>query len=278
MESQADALSFRHDVANSCITGVMISKATNHRLGLLLIGHGSHDRQAQAGFLILARLVARQRPDWLVEPCFLSLAEPTIPQAVSRLYQQGIRRIVAMPALLLAAAHVKRDIPRAVTAACDHHADLEVRFTGHLGCHRHVLELSACRFREATQACATAPDEFDLLFVGRGSSDRLTRSELEQFVSQRTQITPVRNVEIGYLAICSPTADACHKRLTAAGSRAVVVQPHLLFQGRLFEQLSERISSFTKRTPNCDLILAQPLGPSELMARAIVDLAEPPGG
>jgi sirohydrochlorin ferrochelatase len=79
---------------------------------LLLIAHGSRQPEANAD---LDRLAAelRQRGDYpIVEPSFLEIAEPTIPQGGGRCVQQGASRVILAPYFLAAGRHVREDLTR----------------------------------------------------------------------------------------------------------------------------------------------------------------------
>src|SRR5687768_1551001 len=80
--------------------------------GILLIGHGTRDEGAQAELLATASLLQQRLPAVPVQPAYLELAEPTIADGWSKLVERGVRRIAAVPVLLFAAGHAKKDIPK----------------------------------------------------------------------------------------------------------------------------------------------------------------------
>ena len=142
--------------------------------GLLLVGHGTRDAEGLAEFASLARLVMERLPEFVVEPCFLELAEPDISTAVDRLMDRGVWQLTVAPLLLFAAGHAKRDIPMAVTAAIKAHGgpnDLQIVQLPPLECHARIVELSTQRFNEALRDRRLVPsDDTMLLLVARGSS------------------------------------------------------------------------------------------------------------
>ncbi len=127
--------------------------------GLLLVGHGTRDARGLAEFQTIARRVAEVADGFLVEACYLELAEPSIATAMRRLLERGVRRVTVAPLLLFAAGHAKRDIPGAVEAARAEGGrrkaegggkkfgaegnELVVDYVGALECHEKIVELSA---------------------------------------------------------------------------------------------------------------------------------------
>lgn len=245
------------------------------RPGLLLIGHGTRDAEGTAAFLELARLVSAARPDIAVQPCFLELAQPDIPTGLADLVAQGVRPVTAVPLLLLAAGHAKRDIPQWLSQAAAAHRGLEWRLTGHLGCHPAVLDLSAQRFREAlAEAEPTPADETLLLFVGRGSTDPEANAEMAQFCRLRWEQTPVGWYEICFTALAEPSLDRALEVVQRLPFRRVVVQPHLLFPGRLLDRVAAAVDQRRQIAGGGhQWLVTPPLGAASKLVEAVLDLA-----
>ena len=118
-----------------------------------------------------------------VEPAYLELASPTVSVGLDRLVEQGVRRLVAAPLLLIAAGHAKRDIPAAVRAAAGRHAGVEWCQAEHLSCHSSLLELSAQRFHAALGSARRDVRHCRLLLIGRGSHDPEAVGEMLRYAS-----------------------------------------------------------------------------------------------
>jgi sirohydrochlorin ferrochelatase len=275
--------------------------------GLLLVGHGTRDARGLAEFEAVARQVAEMASEFLVEPCFLELAQPDIPTAVERLLQCGVRRLTVAPLLLFAAGHAKRDIPAAVDEAVggrrqavggiNHQVatgdraavadDVVIDQLPALECHERIVELSAQRYAEALagRPVVDAADTL-LLLVGRGSSDPQAIGAMQQFAALRAQRTAVGRVEVCFVAVAKPLLEEALDRAARSDFRRVVVQPHLLFTGEVLGEigavLRERgAGSYQAATGSRDVaadenkewILMPHLGASPLVAQAVVELA-----
>ena len=81
------------------------------KLGVMVCGHGSRNRKAVAEFANLARHLSRELPEYPVEHGYLEFANPVLRDGLDKLRDQGVTRVLAVPAMLFAAGHAKNDIP-----------------------------------------------------------------------------------------------------------------------------------------------------------------------
>ncbi len=242
--------------------------------GLLLVGHGTRDAHGLNEARTLARLTAKRLPGVAVQLCFLELAEPDISAGVARLVDQGVRRLTVMPLLLFSAGHAKRDIPRQVEMAANHHPQLHVEMAGHLGLHPRVLELSALRHRQTVSgAPPVAEQDTLLLLVGRGSRDDESRDEMTQFAALRRKEHESAVAPVCFVAMSRPLLPEGLAEAANSGKQRIVVQSHLLFAGELVRRVSRHVNDAAQRHGGLQWLVTQHLGAHELLADAIVDIA-----
>ena len=237
-------------------------------IGYLLVGHGTRNAEGRAEFLQLAESIADRMPAQLVRSAFLELAEPTISAAIAQLRQAGAREIVCAPIILLAAAHVKQDIPAAVRDAARAGGIDKVRFAEHLGCRDAMLQLSAQRFREAAADSASS-QSLGWVLVGRGTRDEAALAEIRRFMELRGAIVPTSSHWLGFLAMAEPTLEEALESAARSAAGTIIVQPHLLFQGDLLGRTASVVEAFTLRYPQKRWILAKHLGPHGLIAASV---------
>ncbi|MCE9554818.1 MAG: sirohydrochlorin chelatase [Planctomycetes bacterium] len=251
----------------------MLDPAHNLPDGLLLVGHGTRDPQGQREFLATAAQVQTLCPSHRVEPCFLELALPTIAEGIATTYAAGVRQLTVVPLLLFAAGHAKRDIPSAVNEAAARYSDLRMRYVSEaLDCHSALLWLSELRYRQALCGRATVPSgETALVMIGRGSSDAEATQSMHRFAEMRCQRTPVGRLEVGFIAAQRPTVREALQATLASGCRRVVVQPHLLFQGELMDQVRLAAAEWVRGEQ--EIIVTSHLAPGWALARAVADRA-----
>ncbi len=218
--------------------------------GVLLVGHGTRSEQGIDEFRQIARQVARQAAPLPVEHSLLEMCQPTIHIGLSRLMERGVEHVIVAPLLLFAAGHAKRDIPQAVAdalAALGVADRISSVMAAHLGCHDSILELSRLRFTESLLGCdAVSPSETCLLFVGRGSPDVSATAEMHEFAGLRSKRTPVAETHVAFLAMAQPAVGDVLPRLAAGNWRRIVVQPHLLVHGELYESLLAQIANMRR--------------------------------
>ena len=190
----------------------------------------------------------RRKPDWHVTGSFLELAEPSIEAAVERLAQRGLTRIRAMPLVLFAAGHAKRDIPAAVARAAARSPGVEIDLCPPLSCHPEIVELSAEHYRQALaredlagQAPVAAAETL-LILVGRGGSDDEALADMHRLADQRGAAAraagePLGRVDVAFAAVAQPTLAEVLQHAGRSEFRRIVVEPHLLFAGNVLDEI-----------------------------------------
>ena len=255
------------------------SAADTHALGgdaILVIGHGTREPQGIAQFHQFVDQLRDALAPRLVAPAFLELAQPSIPEAIATLASSGATRVVAAPVLLFAAGHALLDIPALLADAERIHPQIEFRQARCLECHPAVVELSALRFREAIAASDwSRADDHDtlLLCVGRGSREPAANAEMFRFARLRFETTPVAWLEVCFSALAEPSLERGLEIAAALPFRRVVVQPHLLFDGQLRQQIEHQVATARRGCPQKLWIVTQILGPHRWLVDAVRELA-----
>lgn len=240
--------------------------------GLLVVGHGTRDPAGVRSFLELTQMTRLRLPGTMLAPAFLEFVEPTIEQGVENLVRAGVTQIVVVPVMLLAGNHTRRDIPNIVDAAVAHCTGVNVRQTAHLGCSPHVVNLSAQRLREAIDGSFPTERSTAVLLVGRGSREREALREISQFAQLSMSNDPETCRDVCFLSLSRPSLDEAIALAASWPQRRIVVQPHLLFPGVLFDRLVRDVGIAERDYPAKQWIVAQPLGPERLLADAVAQL------
>ena len=258
------------------------------RTGILVVGHGTRKPAGQSEFLRLVEHIAALVPQLEVEGAFLELAEPDIAQGVSKLSARGCQGLVVIPVLLFYAGHARTDIPDAVRTAADRCGIEFVGMSAPLDTHKGVLALSQQRFEQAlaTHLDAPPPSEFPtsseqgrgggasvaLAMVGRGTSDQAALGRMREFTRLRSLLTPVQWSQTGFFAGGAPKIESLFEQAAVAGPRIVIVQPHLLFEGELMDQLRELVSWRQRQNPHQSWRLAATLGAEKSLASVFLTI------
>lgn len=255
--------------------------------GVLLVGHGTRRQSGQSQFRDVFRQFERHLAPVPAAQAFLELAEPDIPTAVRQLADQGITKLITVPVLLFAAGHAQRDIPQAVSAACRQHGLDSIEQTTALRSAEPVIELSATRFRQAVCQAADANQavrcthgclgahcpHVGLAMIGRGSRSSTATDEMRQFTSHRCQLTPVSWVTTGFIHAQRPNVTEALDALETTSCQTAVVQPHLLFEGELMDELRQQVAERQRKNPAQRWVVTNTLGVDELLSATLAEFA-----
>jgi sirohydrochlorin cobaltochelatase len=114
---------------------------------VLVVGRGSSDPDANSDLAKIARLFYEGRPYPMVETAFVSLAPPSVPEALKRCERLGARRVAVFSYFLFTGVLEERIRKQSEEFAAE--SGLEVRYAGYFGPEARVADLVLERYREA---------------------------------------------------------------------------------------------------------------------------------
>ncbi len=119
-------------------------------LAVVLVGRGSSDPDANADLYKVGRLLQDSRGLGFVEPAFVSLAPPSVPEALDHCRRLGATTVAVVPYFLFTGILVDR-IHAQADAWGSEHPDVTVRHGSHLGADPRIARLVLERHREAVE-------------------------------------------------------------------------------------------------------------------------------
>src|SRR5262245_8005999 len=137
---------------------------------VLICGHGSRDPEAIAEFELVAAALRPRLPDVDFATGYLEFARPTIRDGLAELAAAGARRILAIPGMLVAASHVKNDLPWEMNSFMADNPGIDVRLGRDLSIDPKLLRAAADRIA-AVPGTTIARSDTLLVVVGRGTND-----------------------------------------------------------------------------------------------------------
>lgn len=240
--------------------------------GLLIAAHGSRDAAGLDEFRELAEAWRALRPDRLQAAGFLEFARPTIGEAIDALVDRGARRIVVAPAMLMAAGHVKNDVPSEVEEGRRRHPGVSFHMARPLDIHPALLELCLVRYREALDGRPPVPAERTLLLlVGRGTSDPDANANIARVARFLWESYGVGWAEIAYSGLARPGVDEAIAVCRRMGFDRIVVQPYLLFDGVLLKRIDEAVARHARADPHVEVVAVPHLRRHPLLLQALED-------
>jgi sirohydrochlorin ferrochelatase len=178
-------------------------------IGVMICGHGSRDDDAVREFGQLAEHLTARFPDWPVESGFLEFARPVIRESMGKLLERGARHILAVPAMLFAAGHVKNDLPWEVNTFAAEHPGCTVEFGAELGLDPKLLKAGRARIEEAEAAHPSdiPRSETLLMVVGRGTNDSDANSNVSKVARMLWEGMGFGWAEVCYSGVAFPRVD-----------------------------------------------------------------------
>ncbi len=126
----------------------MMSASVASPTGILLVGRGASDPDANSDLYKIGRLLQEFYAISLLECSFISIARPSVPEGLDRLYRLGARHIVVMPYFLFPGALPDRIWSQAREWSASHQ-DTGMDLLGPLGAHAVLVQLMRRQIREA---------------------------------------------------------------------------------------------------------------------------------
>ncbi|WP_071394596.1 sirohydrochlorin chelatase [Bacillus tuaregi] len=234
---------------------------------ILYICHGSRVKQAvkEAGAFIDRVMKKVEAP--IQELGFLELAEPSLEEGFKRCVEQGASTIMAVPVLLLTAAHAKEDIPSELHALQARFPNIEVRLGHPIGVHEKIVDVLLERIIETS---IPVKENAMVLLVGRGSSDLDVKRDLTKIANLFSEKSMIKHVEVCFLAVAEPSLDHALERTKQVDVEQVFVIPYLFFTGILMKKIEGRLEKINEKT-GPDYILCQYLGYHPLVEDILIE-------
>ena len=264
----------------------MPNEPLDSALGVLLIGHGTRDATGTAQFLELGQRLRRRLAPLPVEFCLLEFQRPSIEDAWRQLASQTVLRVRVTPLLLFAAGHAKQDIPDVIARCQNSIKPIEFSQSKPISRHAAIVDLALDRLGESLQRLISESNvgnpeagggagdrrRIAVVMVGRGNRDPCAQADMRVLAELIAHRAGVGAVHTAFYAMAEPKLpDVLDHVATSGDYDAVVVQPHLLFEGRLYQAIARQAVAAQRQYPHVQFVLAGYLGPDERVIDAIVD-------
>jgi sirohydrochlorin cobaltochelatase len=240
---------------------------------VMVCGHGSRDPDAIREFEALAIALKGRLPHYDLESGYLEFAKPVIQESLGKLVERGAKRILAVPGMLFAAAHVKNDLPWELNTFAAAHPGVTVNFGRELAIEPKLLKVAAERITAAelgSQADVPRADTL-LLVVGRGTNDSDANSNISKVARMLWEGMGFGWAEAAYSGVAHPRVDAALEKATKLGFRRIVVFPYFLFTGILVKRIYRQTDEVAAKHPTIEFLKAAYLNDHPLVLDAFVD-------
>jgi sirohydrochlorin ferrochelatase len=210
---------------------------------ILYIGHGTRSKKgADEAKAFIARVSERVTVP-IQEISFLELTEPSIEVGFSLCVQKGATEITVVPLFLLAAGHIKQDIPNVLDSLSMAYPDISINVKDPFGVQGAILDAVAELVRETV---GTVVQQDQVLIVGRGSSDPDTLADFDLIAAGLKERLGIKGVSVSYLAAAEPRFQEGLRTVMETAEGKVIVMPYLLFSGLLIAEVTAEIRKWSK--------------------------------
>ncbi len=239
--------------------------------GVLICGHGSRNRLAVEEFERLAIGLRRRMRPISVEHGFLEFANPILRDGLDRLREQGVERVLAIPAMLFAAGHAKNDIP-SVLNTYSAETGLEIEYGRELGVDRLMIAAAGARIQEALDANPDVPlSDTMLVVVGRGSSDPDANSNVAKVARMLVEGFGFGWGETVYSGVTFPLVEPGLRHVVRLGFKRIIVFPYFLFSGVLVTRIRQHSERVANDHPEVEFLHASYLGDHAMVQDTFIE-------
>lgn len=243
----------------------------NRNIGILICGHGSRNKLAIEEFKELTDAIKLRLSDYEVEYGFLEFAKPSLIEGLENLRNKSIKKIIAIPAMLFAAGHVKNDIPSVLTAYSIK-TGINIVYGRELGINNSMISASCDRVRDVFKNNNfLKPSETMLVVVGRGSSDPDANSNVTKITRMIVEGLGLGWGETVFSGVTFPLVEPGLKNIVRLGYRNIILFPYFLFSGVLVSRIKRQKEVIALQNPEIRFIDAKYLSSHPYVIDTFID-------
>ena len=219
-------------------------------IGILICGHGSRNKLAIDEFEDLTLSVKNRYAGIHVEYGFLEFAKPSLNEALDKLKAKDIKKVIAIPAMLFAAGHVKNDIPSVLNSYAKK-ANIEITYGRELGINNLMISAACERVKEVfISNPKIKPSDSVLVVVGRGSSDPDANSNVSKITRMLVEGLGMGWGETVYSGVTFPLVGPGLNHIVRLGYKNVILFPYFLFSGVLVTRIKRQREAVALNNPD----------------------------
>lgn len=102
------------------------------KFAYLLIAHGTRDKEGENAFFLFVKEFEHAFPHRNVQPAFLELCHPSIPEGIDACVKGGAEEIFVLPLMLFPGRHINQDIPNEIQEAKRKYPQVDFHYAGAL--------------------------------------------------------------------------------------------------------------------------------------------------
>ncbi len=227
---------------------------------VLLVGHGSRHPAGNIEIEQFANNWRQRNPEWDIEVCYIEFADVLLDAGFDNAAKKS-SKVIVVPLILNAAAHVKMEVPAHLAEARKRHPDVEFIYTPHLGASEPILKILKRELRQdMAQLDMPDPKTTGVVLLGRGSSDRVANGEVAKMARWLWEGHDHELIDIAFTGITFPRLESVVQRQVKLGMTQIVIQPYYLFDGTLIERIKQQHKNLSQQYPQVHFALGNYFG------------------
>jgi len=232
---------------------------------ILYIGHGTRSKKGAGEAKSFVQRVMDRINVPIQEISFLELTDPLIAEGFARCVERGATEITVVPLFLLAAGHIKKDIPMVLGSLQEKYPQINIAVKDPFGVQESIIDGVA----ELVFARADGVGPMDqLLIVGRGSSDPAIHADFSAIAEGLKARLGIGHAAVCFLAAAKPTFDEGLEAITQKPGSRVIVVPYLLFSGLLMGEIDRKVSRLKRQ--GREIIHTSPLSSHQIIEDLVI--------
>lgn len=217
---------------------------------ILLVGHGSRNIKGNQEIEAFSAQWQQRNPEWRIETCFIEFANPLLDEGLDSAAADA-SKVIVVPLILNAAAHVKMEIPHHLAKARQRHPEIEFLYTPHLGANDLIFAVLNRSLRQVMAAMDLPdPKTTGVILLGRGSSDRIANGEVAKMARWLFEESDHEQVDIAFTGITFPRLESVVQQQATLGASQIAILPYYLFTGTLIERIKQQVARLQRNYPH----------------------------
>ena len=245
---------------------------------VLLVGHGSRHPAGNIEIEKFATEWRQHNSNWDIEVCYIEFADVLLDAGFDNAAKKS-SKVIVVPLILNAAAHVKMEVPAHLAQARQRHPNVEFIYAPHLGAGEPILKILKRELRQGmAQLDMPDPKTTGVVLLGRGSSDRVANGEVAKMARWLWEEHDHELVDIAFTGITYPRLENVVQRQVKLGMTQIVIQPYYLFDGTLIERIKRQHQNLSQQYPQVRFALGNYFGFAEeiyqMLDQRVIDIRE----
>ena len=204
----------------------------------------------------------------------MEFAKPSLTDALDKLRNSSIKKVIAIPAMLFAAGHVKNDIPSLLMNYAKK-KDIEIIYGRELGINNLMISAACERVKEVFQKNnSLIPEESLLVLVGRGSSDPDANSNVSKITRMVVEGVGLGWGETVFSGVTFPLVEPGLRNVVRLGYENIIIFPYFLFSGVLVTRIKRQSDLVALDNPNVEFHEAKYLSSHKYVIQTFVERIE----